>query len=217
MNLADSTLDPDTQLPVPETRTLICPHCTQPTSATIRGIAVWDGRDPYGNPRDPPAEWALLQCSTCGQPIVECREDYGRGFDDDPGGVVFPAPRRLSPTVPQPLAREWQEARTCFDSKAYAACVVMVRRTLEGTCEFQGVANGTLAQRLTKLREEGLIDGTLAEWADALRIAGNQGAHFTGEAVSRQDAEDALAFGEALLDHIYVLRKRFESFRSRLQ
>lgn len=32
---------------------------------------------------------------------------------------------------------------------------------------------------------------------------------------SRQDAEDALAFAEAVLDHIYVLRKRFEEFQSR--
>jgi hypothetical protein len=37
-----------------------------------------------------------------------------------------------------------------------------------------------------------LIDGMLAEWANTLRIAGNQGAHFTGRSVSREDAEDAL-------------------------
>jgi hypothetical protein len=31
----------------------------------------------------------------------------------------------------------------------------------------------------------------------------------------KQDAEDALAFTEALLDQIYVLRKRFEEFKRR--
>jgi hypothetical protein len=61
-----------------------------------------------------------------------------------------------------------------------------------------------------------MIDGTLAEWADALRVVGNEGAHYTGRVVAREDAEDALDFAEALLDHLYVLRQRFTDFQSRL-
>ena len=97
------------------------------------------------------------------------------------------------------------------------AALVMVRRTLEGTCQLQGVKKKTaLAKGLEELRQRSLIDGTLAEWADALRIAGNKGAHFSEEAVSREDAEDALGFAEALLDHIYVQRRRFEEFKKRV-
>ena len=65
------------------------------------------------------------------------------------------------------------------------------------------------------MKADGLIDSTIAEWADALRILGNEGAHYTGNPVPRDDAEDALAFAEALLDHVYVLRKRFEDFAKR--
>ncbi len=93
----------------------------------------------------------------------------------------------------------------------------MVRRTLEGACADQGVNERTLAKNLKKLADDELVDETLAQWADALRIAGNRGAHYTGTAMPREDAEDALAFAEALLDHIYVLRKRFEHFRKRLE
>ncbi len=46
-------------------------------------------------------------------------------------------------------------------------------------------------------------------------VLGNEGAHYTGMRVPRDDSEDALAFAEALLDHIYVLRKRFEEFARR--
>jgi hypothetical protein len=60
------------------------------------------------------------------------------------------------------------------------------------------------------------VDGVLAEWADALRVLGNQSAHFTGKEISRQDAEDSLAFAEALLDHLYVLHKRFAEFQKRI-
>jgi Domain of unknown function (DUF4145) len=93
----------------------------------------------------------------------------------------------------------------------------MVRRTLEGTCAEQGIKKRTLAEALKDLQLQGIIDGTLAAWADALRVIGNIGAHYTGTAVSRQEAEDALAFAEALLDHIYVLRKRFNEFKARLK
>jgi hypothetical protein len=129
---------------------------------------------------------------------------------------AFICPHRISPNVPSALRREWDEARRCFETKAYTACLVMVRRTLEGTCDELGVNGGTLAKSLKKLETAGLIDPMLAEWAKALRIAGNRGAHYTGKGVSREDAEDAMAFAEALLDHIYVLRKRFTEFQKRL-
>jgi hypothetical protein len=91
----------------------------------------------------------------------------------------------------------------------------MVRRVLEGACRENSVQERTLVKSLEKLKADGFIDTTIAEWADALRILGNEGAHYTGKQVPRDDAEDALAFAEALLDHIYVLRKRFEKFANR--
>jgi len=138
------------------------------------------------------------------------------GWQYDEPGVAFPATHRISPAVPRELQREWNEARACLEARAYTACLVMVRRTLEGACLDQGVKKNRLVDSLKELKTTGVIDGMLAEWADALRIAGNRGAHFTGEPVSREDAQDALAFAEALLDHIYVLRKRFKDLKSRL-
>ncbi|MET9019898.1 DUF4145 domain-containing protein [Actinopolymorpha sp. NPDC004070] len=42
------------------------------------------------------------------------------------------------------------------------------------------------------MKERGLIDGRLHEWAQSLRVLRNEGAHYTGSQVSREDAEDAL-------------------------
>jgi Domain of unknown function (DUF4145) len=194
----------------PKTWPFICPHCEQASNAVVRGQAYWEGSGP-------PAEWTLVQCDRCHEPTLQVREDFGGGFAEDHNpATMYPTPTRLSPSVPNNLRREWEEAQTCFRAKAYAACVVMVRRTLEGTCADQGVKENTLARSLKKLAADGLVDETLAQWANALRIAGNKGAHYTGKPVAREDAADALAFAEALLDHIYVLRKRFVEFRKRL-
>lgn len=197
-------------------RAFVCPHCEQPALAAIQGIAIWDGWNRDHTERvSPSTEYVLVQCNACRQVSVQTREDFGEGFDDDSPVMAYPAPRQLSWNVPTPLRREFEEAQTCFSSKAYEATAVMVRRVLEGTCKENDVQERTLVRSLQKLREEGLIDSTIAEWADALRLVGNEGAHYTGKQVLRDDAEDALAFAEALLDHIYVLRQRFEEFAKR--
>jgi len=61
------------------------------------------------------------------------------------------------------------------------------------------------------MKKRGLIDGRLWEWARLLREVRNATDHFNSEIVGRQDAEDCLAFNEALLDYLYVLNRRFEA------
>lgn len=199
----------------PKTWPFLCPHCEQASTAVVRGKAYWESED---GSEGPPVEWTLVQCDRCFEPTLQAREDFGGGFSEDHNpATVYPVPQRLSRSVPAGLRREWDEAQTCFRAKAYAACVVMVRRTLEGTCEDQGIKGKSLAASLKQLAAKGLMDKTLAQWAEALRIVGNKGAHYTGKPVAREDAEDALAFAEALLDHIYVLRQRFDQFLARIK
>lgn len=197
-----------------EIRAFLCPSCGEPSKSSVHGRV--ESFDPE---MGPPAEFALLQCGhrDCQTAIVQVREDYGRGYDEDKPGIYYPSPRRLSHAVPHALRDEFAEARKCFEAKAYGATVVMVRRTLEGTCAEQGSSKRTLAESLKDLQTQGKIDGFLAEWADLLRVVGNEGAHFTTNKVSAQDAEDALDFAEALVDHLYVLRARFDDFKSRQQ
>ncbi len=197
-------------------RTFVCPICNRPSKSSVAGTVLWNGwDDTTGTQIGPPAEWALLQCAICADPLVQVREDYGGGFDADDPVFVFPAPRRLNRNIPEHLRNAWEEAQSCFKAKAYTATAVMVRRALEATCADQGVRERTLAQSLKKLEAQGKIDGMLAEWADLLRLVGNEGAHYSDRVVTREDAEDALSFSEALLDHLYVLRQRFEEFKAR--
>lgn len=124
--------------------------------------------------------------------------------------------RSLSKAVPEGLRRVHEEAKKCYDARAYTATVVMVRRTLEGVCVEQlGDPKKVLFEGLRELQARNLIDGRLVEWAQALRVLGNEGAHYTGTDVSREDASDALSFSEALLDYMYVLTAKFDEFKRR--
>ncbi|MGW3951338.1 DUF4145 domain-containing protein [Streptomyces sp. NPDC004752] len=193
---------------------LMCPHCEKPTLATVTSEARGGGYE------EPPYLLELARCGHCQDPFLVIEEDYGQGWDGDPL-VVWPQQRRpLSYKVPAALRREHDEARQCFKSKAYTATAVMVRRTLEGVCLDRGMSNAggrpkPLFKMLEQMKDDGKIDGRLFEWAQELRVLGNQGAHFTGTVVSRQDAEDGLALAEALLDYLYVLSVQFAEFKAR--
>lgn len=200
-------------------RTFVCPRCGQPATGSIQGLAYtqdFAAEDFDSSSFATATEYALIQCGRCEQPLLMSREYSGDDlFGDEEGAFVYPGARELNPRIPAELREAWQEARTCLEAKAYMAAAVMVRRTLEGTVADQGHKKKILAQNLREMQAQGRIDGTLAEWADLLRVVGNQGAHFTGAKVSREHAEDALSFAEALLDHLYVLRQRFDDFKRR--
>lgn len=163
---------------------------------------------------------SLTQCHVCGDIglIQQFRTHY---FEHDP--FAWSPPERLWPwpdtvalslSVPEQLRAEHEQARNCYRVNAHTAVVVMVRRILEGVCFDHNIKEKTLMASLKKLQSQGAIDGQLVEWTTELRVLGNEGAHYTGRGVTSQDAADALALCEALLDHVYVFSRRFRDRKS---
>jgi hypothetical protein len=189
-----------------------CPRCDSPGVCTTRGTL--DRFDPSDGL---PERWSLLSCPH-GHPLLVVQSKYypDMAFDDDTPYRVYPAQdRQLSDLIPEELRSAHEEARRCFNSKAFTAAVVMSGRVLEGACKLQGVSERTLQKSLDKLHQLGVIDGRLAAWAQALRQVRNAAAHYSVERIDRQDAEDAIAYNEALLDYLYVLKDRFEAMKAR--
>ncbi|MFF0074621.1 DUF4145 domain-containing protein [Streptomyces sp. NPDC005494] len=188
-----------------------CGTCDQVVMAVVEGVLV------EGNPNKGfPTLLQLARCLKCGDGLLAIEEDYGKGWDGNPMTAWPNTQRSLSWQIPEILRRQHEEAHRCFSVKAYTATVVMVRRTLEGVCSNQGVDNrGPLMRRLEQLKESGKIDGRLFEWSQALRLLGNEGAHFSEKVVTEDDAADALALAEALMDYLYVYSAQFEKFKQR--
>ncbi|WP_228927604.1 DUF4145 domain-containing protein [Streptomyces sp. DH7] len=192
-----------------------CPSCSGPALARVEETMVHEDLNQM------PMLYELCYCTRCGEPLLACEEDLGDRWDEEPM-VVWPTSREqrtLSPKIPHQLRLAHEESRKCFSARAYTAAVTMVRRTLEGVCKDQNVQQSgkakPLFQMLKELRSAGKIDGRLFEWAQALRVLGNEGAHFTGVEVTRQDASDSIDLAEALLDYLYVLSAQFDEFKAR--
>ncbi|MGW7018379.1 DUF4145 domain-containing protein [Streptomyces decoyicus] len=188
-----------------------CGTCDQAVMAVVEGALVERNLE-----KGFPTLLQLARCSKCGDGILALEEDYGKGWDGDPITVWPNTQRMLSWLIPEPLRRQHEEAHRCFSVKAYTATVVMVRRTLEGVSIDQGVSKrAPLIRMLEELKESGKIDGRLLEWSQALRLLGNEGAHYNENPVTQDDATDALALAEALMDYLYVYATQFEKFKLR--
>ena len=194
-----------------------CPNCQQKVIAEEHAD---DTPFPFlrKGPDQPTWRYILATCEICWhalvlrQLIMEDEEKHTKQIIE----VLWPSPERvLSSTIPGRLRREHAEARACFRAKAFIATVVMVRRTLEGVCSDHEITKKPLYAALDEMKSRGLIEGRLLEWAQGLRVLGNDGAHFTGKRVSQADAEDALALAEAILDYLYVFSAQFDAFKER--
>ena len=142
------------------------------------------------------------------------QEDYGMGLDEP--YRLYPAQdTRVNPTLPTPIKNAYAEALACLKAKAFTASAIMCRKTLEGVCAEHGVVDRSLVAALEEMKNRGIIESRLFEWADALRIAGNEAAHDVGITFAKEDARDMVEFKNALLEYVFTFRDRFEEFQKR--
>ena len=67
------------------------------------------------------------------------------------------------------------------------------------------------------MKAEGKIDERLYDWADMLRLVGNEAAHDIHVEVSKDDAGDILDFTNAIVDYIFSFNDKFLEFKNRRQ
>lgn len=190
---------------------LHCQDCSAMVNAEI--VKGYHRGDPDEGPTE---QVVLLRCPSCSGPFVIVREDLGGG-DHGPVTVLLPIPSRFSRALPNEIQNAIAEADACYRAKAFTAAAIMCRKTLEGLCEAHGTTGKTLVANLRELKDNGIIEHRLYEWADALRISGNEAAHDVKITVSAEDARDLLEFTNAILEYVFTFRDKFEAFKQRRQ
>jgi hypothetical protein len=160
--------------------------------------------------------YSFLKCPRCSEPFIVLQFDEGTGREN------WSEPSRLYPptemgdlAIPYSLRITYDEARACFRAKAYTATAIMCRKTLEGIAGESKINARNLVTALKEMKEKGIIENRLYEWADALRISGNEAAHGVNSQTSREDARDILEFTNALLEYVFTFQEKFEQFKKR--
>lgn len=185
-----------------------CPNCKALVSATeLHDHVIHDDVAPS-------VRVTFAHCPKCQAPFL------GQGFEKEFGyeepEQIYPALESSIPAgAPPGIRSAFAEAHKCFRAGAFTATAIMCRKAMEGICEEHGFRERNLALSLKAMKESGAIESRLYEWADALRISGNEAAHGVDLTINGEDAADILDFTTALTEYLFTFRDRFEQFKAR--
>ena len=159
--------------------------------------------------------YSFLKCPRCKNPILvhQVKLDYDEF--EHPYRLYPSQDKQVNPLFPKPIKNAYQEALSCYKVKAFTAATIMCRKTLEGICDVRGISSGNLKPRLKKMKDKGIIEARLFEWAEELRISGNEAAHDVNITISKYDAKDIIEFTDALLEYIFTFNDKFNEFKKR--
>lgn len=193
---------------------LYCNHC----EITVKTEEVANYTvDRTDDPTDK-EKFSLEKCPECQNPIltkstiVYVADEFFFGE----ATKLYPADEfYISPDLPITIKHALLESIRCFRAKSYTATAIMCRRTIEGFCEIKQARETNLFKSLEKLKNLGVINEQLHEWANQLRLVGNEAAHDISIEFSQVDAKDILDFTIAILDFTYSFKDKFDSFKAR--
>ena len=160
----------------------------------------------------------VCACKHCGQPFFVRRANFevpGGYMDLTEDEVLYPPERSTQlDGVPPSLKKRYKEAVLSFKVASYESCAMMCRKCIETMCTTLGANGRNLNDKLNNLYEAKKIDSRLLEWAQEIRLVGNDGAH-EDDIVTRRDARDTLDFTEYILTYVFILTSRFDKYRNR--
>jgi len=163
---------------------------------------------------NPPYTYSFLKCPKCDSPFLVVQENFGGDCWDDPYRL-YPTQDKINPFYPEPIKKAYSEAQACFKTKAYTAAAIMCRKTLEGICMEYKIKEKNLESSLKKMKEQGIIESRLFEWADTLRISGNEAVHDLNITVAPDDARDIIEFTSAILEYVFTFKDKYEQYKKR--
>lgn len=161
----------------------------------------------------------LLQCPSCKGPIFAQAWLHQYDVNEYSWGDAErlwpqPAKRVMSDAVPRLAAKDMEDAQRCLHHGIYSAAAVLCGRALERLVR-EKTNEKTIAKGLVLLKEQGVIDSKLLDWANALRHERNLGAHATDHEVTPENAEDVVDFTYAIFEYVYTLTSKFDDFMKR--
>jgi len=150
--------------------------------------------------------------------VLYCFSQSGYAYEGSPLlETIVESPLRdlWDPGIPENVRKPLQEANTCLNSKAYDSCAVQCRKAIEAICHAKNCVKGSLRDKLKELCEQSIIDSKLLDWAGAIKVLGDRGAHPYRDEIGEEEAKFALEFAVEVARYVFVLNKKYESFKSR--
>lgn len=194
-----------------------CPHCA---TVSVAADVVWQ-RGKNGR------KIVLMVCGACGLPITaDVRQWDGANIDmiqtvgdlgasrcsiqqSWPAATASAAPAH----TPVAVARRFVEGEEAYRRGSWNAAVSMYRSALDiATKGLDGVPKKKFYDRLIWLHENHRITPDMKDWADHVRIEGNEALHDPDD-FTEEDARPLRLFTEMFLRYLFELPGEVAAFR----
>jgi hypothetical protein len=132
----------------------------------------------------------------------------------------MPWPKRLESHPdewPKDVGRFWLQSHRNNTDENWDAAAVMTRSALQAALREKKAVGKNLRDEIDDLAEKGLLPPVMKDWAHKLRLLGNDSAHPEPgqDPIDPADARDATEFLDFLLECLYTLPHRIDTYRKR--
>ncbi|HUU31575.1 MAG TPA: DUF4145 domain-containing protein, partial [Phycisphaerae bacterium] len=117
--------------------------------------------------------------------------------------------------IPEKVCKALEEAEKGLKNALYDSCATQCRKAIEAICHEENCVKGNLYEKLKELCERTVIDSKLLAWSRAIQHLGDRGAHPYRDEIGEEEAKFALEFAVEVARYVFVLNKKYESFKSR--
>jgi hypothetical protein len=185
----------------------------------------------HGKVNDSGVMHVVLVCPICSDAILASITPDGSFYQNFSGRAhdaqllgphrqlkrVLPAPNVIAApaNTPSRVGDVYIEAVENFRGKRWDTCVGLCRKALDlATRALQEDALWKLEKRIRDLSDKRLITPEMAEWAEEIRIDGNDAVHDDRQ-FTEHEAEQIVAFTETFLFNAFTLPAMLKARRSR--
>jgi uncharacterized protein DUF4145 len=177
---------------------ITCGHCGRAVGAEIVYDSVMWGNVRGSTYVPQPSAGLWLLCPYCGQGSVRARNS----------GIIYPAPPPglTLKHPPAEVVRAWEEARSAYSVRAYAAAELMCRKILMHMAVDNGLAKvgQPFVSCMNALQAAGYITTGLEKVVDQVRDRGNVANHDLPGS-SEQESHVTLMITQHLMEALYEL------------
>jgi Domain of unknown function (DUF4145) len=167
-------------------------------------------------------QFQILQCDNCGNHtlVMQSKSSTHYGVHGLIGYRRIPGPLKVQKAPdnwPSDVGRYWLQAHRAAETKSWDSAAMTVRSALQLALRHKGASGSRLVDEIKDLVTKGALPPLMGEWATEVRLLGNDGTHpAPGDpGTSSADAQDALQFLDYMLEYLFTLPHRIDSYRQR--
>lgn len=189
-----------------------CPHCNVVSNFTDEGSYTGGEWGRGENRKSVKVEfWGCQNC----EGVIVLRFEFDKGHW--PEVDMYPAAiASVDESVNKSASEDYISGVNCMGIGETKAAVTMFRRSLQQVMINKGAKGNRLVDQIRSLGEKGILSGEIVEWANEIRLWGNEGAHPAGEEIDNitvEQADEIKEFIDRLFEWVYIMPERVKKSR----